>query len=448
MNSLIPMPKETLNRCRNMALNLLLELDETSANKFVMKIRAKYSNSFEPAHITAISLSYQSYRLYHDFYQNEQGNWIAVNDETYKGYCFTTDYNWRFPVPLPSAYEVLPLPNFTNDPPTVQQSCTLSSSGMSVSITLTNPETLVEIGDLPCGVYQISVSTTNRMGQITYYPDYYNNYSAYVDRSKVQIDRSGNLSGFSMQSQYAQVSPYQPIGYDFYCITDKFANKIVDVVGERLADMKYVFTWIDIPNFTNVTFTNEHILPSYQRTMQKGLAVKIYEENNLVGTFLLGGFTLRKYADGNIAVTLSSANHADFNEYLEIGYMMNGSEYTYHVKNEYTMNISNCSLANGAFAYDWQNYFELTNLITGEVDTNTSTGRESYNIDSKFSNVTYQYNEKWAGVLPSADNTEHKYYYCENVVLLPNHTERESLNLYLMRASSYPQEFITAEFNL
>ena len=37
MSNLIPMPKETLNRCRNMALNLLLELDETPSQKHKIK---------------------------------------------------------------------------------------------------------------------------------------------------------------------------------------------------------------------------------------------------------------------------------------------------------------------------------------------------------------------------------------------------------------------------
>lgn len=300
MSNLIPMPKETLNRCRNMALNLLLELSQKAADKFVMKLRASYSDSQVPAKISRINLYYYTYRFYHECRQDGD-EWIVVMDETAKGYCFPSDYNWRFPIPNPSQYEILPVIDFTQqgDTPEVVQDCTLTVSSTAVTIVLTDPETFVEIRNLPCGVYSCNVIPTEDMAGMQYYPAYYNNYSDYVSRGMVQIDRNGALSGFSYKSLYNDVSPYQPIGYDFYCLTDKFTDGIVDVVGTRRHRIKLVFCWMEIAevdttaahhfddnyvygyqrNPTTETTTNGYRISDVSVTGNRTFGVKIYEDN-------------------------------------------------------------------------------------------------------------------------------------------------------------------------
>lgn len=391
MSNLIPMPKETLNRCRNMALNLLLELDDIVQQKYTMKIQVSYSNSQEFAKMTQVYISYYTYSLFHDLYQDEHGQWIQDHDTEYKGYCFSTDYNWRFPVPNPSEFEILPVPDFTQEEqmPIVVQNCTLSAGRTYFMITFTNPETVVEIRNLPCGVYNINVTPTNEMKNIQYYPSYYNDYPSThsVSRGQVMIDRSGNLSGFSYINLYNSVSPYQPTGYDFYCISDKFANNIVEVVGERKSHLKFVFKWIDIPRLTGERFvsrTNSDVryylyvsntnpnstmiispgYVEYQTTEIPGkmLGVEIYEDNEYKGCGALRSFVVRSIQqsrptfDSVIAYGVpcyiynDSIRQDNVYHYVSIAYLYEGESIKTYNGSTYTP-MSQGTLQNSDFGY-------------------------------------------------------------------------------------------------
>lgn len=441
MSNLIPMPKETLNRCRNMALNLLLELDETPTDKFTLKIQAFYNNSSETAKIVKVQLYVQTYSLYHDLYQDEHGEWHTEHDTVYKEYCFPQDFEWRFPIPDPSIYEIYPVVNFTDagDTPIVVQNCNLDIYSTALTITLNNPENIVEIRNLPCGIYSLNVYPSEQMENLQYYPDYYNNYpsSHYIQRGNVQIDRNGNVSGFSKKDLYNTESPYQPIGYDFYCITDKFTNNIVPVVGTRRPLMKYVFCWLDVPGITNIPFSLSDSSGIYQSvTCQKIRGIKIYADNSLVGICSLDYFQMQNSSDGVILTPT-----AIFSQYIDDRY----SIHTRIIKE----NVFSALVHRSNDKYDYTLTVITTNINTSsgtQSQTTETSTRTNVSLETTVQNAVSPYNEKWTQTIPQDTNT-HKYYYTSDVVVLDSYDELGSIWQYVVRSRLYPNSLIEFQFD-
>lgn len=220
------------------------------ASKYTIYIRIKDVNG-NPVNVNGLYLGYNTYMLYHNVIEKPDGGYDYISDETYKGYAFDKDTEWRNPVPLPSQWEILPLPNFIENHPIIEDSEIISVGNTYVRYSFSS-RNIIEINNVPCGVFYISVDQPNSVYEMSYCPDYYNDYDNQhsVNRNTYQIDKTGKFSGFSYISLYHETK-YYPIGYDFYCTTDKLENNILDIVCKVAPKIKLVFCWVDLPNVTN-----------------------------------------------------------------------------------------------------------------------------------------------------------------------------------------------------
>ena len=156
-----------------------------------------------PVNVTGLTLSYYTYTLYHNIERDETGNYTVVVDETNKGYAFNQDTEWRYPVPLPSQWEILPLPDFRISRPHIEGA--EETNIYQLRATYTFPaRNLIEITNIYQGAYSILIQQPPDVLSMSYAPDYYNNYDSDhpVDRSSYQIDRNGQFSGFSFKTLY------------------------------------------------------------------------------------------------------------------------------------------------------------------------------------------------------------------------------------------------------
>ena len=243
-------------------------------SKESLPVRFRIIDEFgDDVFISKLVLYYQIYSFNHD---------INQYDTYAKGYTFNADADWRYPVPDPSGYEV-PIPDFTNINVKVKNGIA-EKSGTTITVTFEIPRSLIEIENLPAGIYSARVDAPSYIKNTKYYPNYYdeyynippgvdietlprfdpnlewhtgdyiiNNGQVFVcqydyhpgdsisgdlfkrynedrrpyDTDRGLIDRHGNFSGFYYQSVYENS---QQIGYNFYGITKKFDDNTMPIV--------------------------------------------------------------------------------------------------------------------------------------------------------------------------------------------------------------------------
>lgn len=255
----------------------------------------------DPFYVNKIKITYMTFSYLHGYSYHSP---IYRYDTENKGYAFEEDTVdvWRYPLPWkpdfveeifpdPSPYELLPLPDFTENAPyadDMEHAELAESSELSVTYKFTDTKkglsykdggfvytdkpcgrSLIELKNMPAGIYRVEVGdpmTDPTMSDYLYYPDYYRDYdtekypSAEYDHTLCQIDRNQKFSGFYTEHLHDTTTGYET-GLDFIFITEKFKNNTMPIIANKSyipapsqEGFVYVLTRLDIPGYTGESF--------------------------------------------------------------------------------------------------------------------------------------------------------------------------------------------------